>query len=189
MQIDGQTVLPYGAKSYPERLKRLSDAPAVLFAKGSLCQLRDAERRIAVVGSRGVCEEALHAAWTFGLKLADRGVDVVSGLAVGCDASAHEGCLAAVGTGAAVAVLPGGLDDVVPPCTEGFARRVLEAGGALVSEEPPETKVEAWSFVRRDRLIAALASRLVVVQTGTSGGTLRRKARRAAHLVPPPQCP
>ena len=101
--------------------------------------------------------------------LARAGVVVVSGLAMGIDAAAHEGALDA--GGGTVAVLASAVDQPTPRCNAGLADEVLASGGWLVSERPPMASVRPSDFPRRNRLVAGLVSALVVVEAGLSSGT------------------
>jgi DNA processing protein len=107
------------------------------------------------------------------------GVVVVSGLALGVDAAAHEGCL--LGGGYTVAVLGSGVDVIYPASNAGLARRLIEAGGALVSQFPAGTEPRAANFPRRNWTIAALAEVVVVVEAAEGSGALIT-ADAALHL-------
>jgi DNA processing protein len=133
---------------------------------------------VAVVGARAATLTGLEVARDLGRELAAAGVLVISGLARGIDAAAHRGALEAGGP--TVAVLGCGVDLCYPPGHE----RLLEAvcgAGAVVSEDPPGTEPTAWRFPRRNRLIAALALGVVVVEAGERSGALST-ARHAADL-------
>ena len=95
---------------------------------------------------------------------------VVSGLALGCDAAAHEGCLEA--RGQTVAVLPGGIRRIYPPQHHGLADRILKASGCLLSEYPPDEPPQSCYFVERDRLQSGLSGALVVAETDIRGGAM-----------------
>jgi DNA processing protein len=154
--------------AYPDRLRDLADPPAVLHVAGApeAVGLGDA---VAVVGARRATHYGLTVADDIGRGLAAAGVSVVSGLALGVDAAAHTGALA--GTAPPVAVLAGGADRPYPASK----RRLYEAvrtGGAVVSELPPGFGIHRWAFVARNRLIAALARVVVVVEATERSGSL-----------------
>ena len=111
--------------------------------------------------------------------LAAAGVVVVSGLALGVDAAAHEGCL--LGGGCTVAVLGSGVDVIYPASNAGLARRLVEAGGAVVSQFPAGSEPRAANFPRRNWTIAALAEVVVVVEAAEGSGALIT-ADAALHL-------
>ncbi len=159
---------------YPAAVRGLADAPAFLFVRGTLAP---GARVVAIVGARAATPYGLHVARTLAADLARCDVCVVSGLARGIDAAAHEGALE--GGGASVAVVPSGLDAIVPPQHVPLAERLV-ARGALVSEwasGPPRFR---GAFVTRNRIIAALAAATVVVEAGESSGALATAAAARA---------
>jgi DNA processing protein len=124
---------------------------------------------VAVVGARRATQYGLTVAHDIGRGLSAAGISVVSGLALGVDSSAHGGALA--GVAAPVAVLAGGCDQPYPPSKRGLYAAV-RSGGAIVSEMPPGFGVHRWAFVARNRLIAALAQVVVVVEATERSGSL-----------------
>jgi DNA processing protein len=172
-----------GDADYPAGLRDLRDAPAALQVRGALPPWG---RSVAVVGSRAATPYGLAFARRLAGDLAAAGVPVVSGLARGIDAAAHEGALAAGGP--TVAVLPGGLDAITPPEHTGLAERVA-GRGALLSEWEGARPANRGMFVRRNRLIAALARVVVVVEAAERSGALStasaaRRLGRALLAVP-----
>jgi DNA processing protein len=125
---------------------------------------------VAVVGGRRASPLRLAAARSLGAGLAGAGRRVVSGGAAGVDAAAHAGALDA--SGATVAVLGCGLDVAYPRGNAGLFRRILDAGGTLAGEHPPGDPPRAAHFPVRNRLIAALAEAVVVVEAGGRSGSL-----------------
>jgi DNA processing protein len=156
-------------EAYPASLRDLHDPPAVLHVAGSLERARLGDA-VAVVGARRATGYGLTVARDLGSRLATAGVTVVSGLALGVDSAAHAGALAGEG-GAPVAVLAGGADRPYPASKRQLYAAVREAG-AVVSEMPPGTGVHRWAFVARNRLIAALAQVVVVVEATERSGSL-----------------
>jgi DNA processing protein len=153
---------------YPPLLKEIFDPPAVLFYRGKLpCTERP---MAAVVGTRRPAAAAASQAFDLARDLGRAGIAVVSGLALGIDAMAHRGNLE--GGAATVAVLGSGADEVYPASNRLLARRILETGGALLSEYPPGTQPRPWRFPARNRIIAALARGTVVVQAPEKSGAL-----------------
>lgn len=126
--------------------------------------------RVAIVGSRRPSAYGEAVADRLAADLAAAGVVVVSGLAYGVDAAAHQGALAA--QGCTVAVLGTGIDIVYPAAHRGLARRIEERGGALVSEFPDGTPPRRPNFPRRNRTMAALSHAVVVVEAGEGSGAL-----------------
>lgn len=137
---------------------------------------------VAVVGTRKCTRYGLNLAEAFGDALSGAGWTTVSGLARGIDAAAHRGTLR--GRGSAVAVLGCGVDVIYPAENAGLYQAILDAGGAMMSEYPPGTPPDRWRFPARNRIIAAIASAVVVVEAGERGGALIT-ARLAAELGRP----
>lgn len=151
---------------YPRPLLDLALPPPVLFVAGEL----DARPAVAIVGSRRASPYGLEVARWFGRALADAGALVVSGLALGIDGAAHRGALAAEG-GATAAILGCGLDVEYPRAHARLACEI-RARGAVVSEFPCGTPPEPWRFPVRNRILAALACVVVVVEAAPRSGSL-----------------
>ena len=167
---------------YPERLRHDIDPPPALFVRGEIRHLQGSS--VGIVGTRHATEYGRTAASELGRHLAVAGVNVVSGLALGVDAAAHRGVLAAIQplnhdrretpgaqTGAPVGVVASGLDVVYPRANGGLWRAVAEAG-VVVSESPPGTPPDRFRFPLRNRIIAALSRVVVVVESRASGGSM-----------------
>jgi len=155
---------------YPEGLRHLACPPPALFVRGNESALPAAAGCVAVIGSRRCTEMGRAMARELSAGLVREGLVVVSGLALGIDAAAHEGALDAGGS--TLAVLASAVDCPTPHRNAGLAAEILEQGGWLVSERPPGATVRAWDFPRRNRLVAALVSVVVVVEAGLRSGTL-----------------
>jgi DNA processing protein len=152
---------------YPPQFRELADAPAWLYVKGDPAWL--ARPMIAIVGSRNATPQGVRDAQAFAHALSDAGLTIVSGLALGIDAAAHEGGLA--GLASSVAVVATGLDRVYPARNRALAHR-LAAGGAIVSEFPVGTPPRRGHFPRRNRLISGLALGVLVVEAAMRSGSL-----------------
>ena len=153
---------------YPTRLREVDDPPALLFVTGQAAAL--AGPLVAVVGSRSPTPAGLKAARELSQALAAAGIGVVSGLAVGIDAAAHQGALA--GGGATLAVAGTGPDQVYPRYHAKLAAEIVVGGGALVSEYPPGTGPLAANFPRRNRIISGLSHGTLVVEAALRSGSL-----------------
>jgi DNA processing protein len=162
---EGFRAVTYGEEAYPGRLKLAPDPPPALFIGGEL----GGGTTVAIVGSRRATRSGLETAGVLGRTLAARGVCVVSGLAAGVDAAAHEGALAAGGR--TMGVLGCGIDVVYPRENRELFRRVRE-GGALVSEYFLGEAPLAWRFPARNRIIAGLSDAVVVVEAPEKSGAL-----------------
>ncbi|MEY2477116.1 MAG: processing protein [Actinomycetota bacterium] len=164
----GVAVRVLGRPGYPDVLAEDHQPPAVLFSKGSLQHLE--VPRVAIVGTRRCTRYGHDVAHRLGRELAAAGVVVVSGLAKGIDGAAHEGALS-VGIAPPVGVVGSGHDVVYPAVHRSLWRRVAEAG-ALLSEAPLGARPEQWRFPARNRIIAALAQAVVVVESHAAGGSM-----------------
>ncbi|HYI62782.1 MAG TPA: DNA-processing protein DprA [Acidimicrobiales bacterium] len=159
-----------GEPGHPARVADDPEPPVVLFSDGDRGAL--AGPTVAVVGTRRCTRAGAELAVELGLACARAGVRVVSGLAVGIDAAAHRGALAA-GEGAAppVAVVGTGLDVVYPARSRSLWEAVA-ASGVVLSEHPLGTGPARWRFPARNRLVAALADAVVVVESPRTGGSM-----------------
>ncbi|HET6954459.1 MAG TPA: DNA-processing protein DprA [Acidimicrobiales bacterium] len=158
-----------GSPAYPPALAGDVEPPAVVFHRGAP-EVLAAGPRVAVVGTRRCSSTGAGVAYELGRDLAAAGVTIVSGLAAGVDGAAHRGALAAEGA-PPVGVVGTGLDVVYPPGQGALWRAVAEAG-VLLSEAPLGARPERWRFPARNRIIAALADRVVVVESHRRGGSL-----------------
>jgi DNA processing protein len=161
----GARLLASSEDAYPRALKALDAPPPVLWALGDASLLtRD---MVAVVGARVASAAGRRFARDLAAGLGDAGWVVVSGMARGIDAAAHEGALRA-GT---VAVLAGGVDDVYPPEHAGL-HDALRRQGCLISERPPGATAKAADFPRHNRIISGLSRGVVVVEAELRSGSL-----------------
>jgi len=155
---------------YPARLNRAEtqDCPVVLYVLGQADL--GAERTVGIVGTRRATPQGRDNTEHLVAGLEPLGVPVVSGLAYGIDSAAHAAALAhRLPT---VAVLGHGLDRIYPPSNRQLASRIVEQGGALVTEYPHGTAIHAGNFPARNRIIAALSDAVVVVEASERGGAL-----------------
>ena len=173
-QALGARLLCLGSDAYPPLLARLPDAPPCLWVMGDAGLLR--RDSVALVGARNASSLGTRMARALARDLGAAGQAVVSGLARGIDAAAHQAALES-GT---VAVMAGGIGQVYPRQNDGLARDIGKAG-ALISEMPPRLAPQARHFPRRNRLIAGLSRAVVVVEGAAKSGSLIT-AREAADL-------
>jgi DNA processing protein len=165
----GSTTDSY-ARVWNARLDDLPDPPREpLYARGLHLTEALAAPTVAIVGARACSGYGAQVARTFARELAAAGVTVISGLARGVDAEAHRGTLEAGGR--TVAVLGCGIDRDYPAAHAELARRIADTG-ALVSEYEPGVEPAPWRFPARNRIIAALADRVVIVEARTRSGAL-----------------
>ncbi len=164
----GARVLIWDDPDYPPLLKNLPDAPPVLYVKGQLTET-DREWTVAIVGTRRATAYGRQAADTLSTELARNGITIVSGLARGIDACAHEAALKAGGR--TLGVLACGIDQVYPPEHVKLAARIAEQG-ALLTESPCGSPPEAGNFPARNRIISGLSLGTIVVEAGETSGAL-----------------
>lgn len=153
---------------YPDRLRDLGDAPAVIHVAGDVGALYDVDS-VGLVGARRATPYGLEVARQLGRALSRAGVPVVSGLALGVDAAAHAGALD--GPALPIAVLAGGADVPYPARMRALHAHIAERG-CVVSEMPPGFAARRWCFVARNRTIAALSAVTVVVEAAVRSGSL-----------------
>jgi DNA processing protein len=163
-------------KSYPKNLAEIDTAPLVLYVKGILKQ-RDVNS-VAIVGSRRMTSYGKEVAERFATQLCNWGVSIISGLAFGVDAKAHEACIEAGGR--AIAVLASGLDIVSPRSNQYLADRIVSSGGALISEYPLGYPPQKSSFPNRNRIISGMAKAVLVIEGLAKSGTIHT-AKHAAE--------
>lgn len=153
--------------AYPKQLLDIPAAPPWLYLRGDPAWL--SRPMLAVVGSRNATPQGLRDARAFAQALSEAGLTIVSGLALGVDAAAHDGGLA--GLASSVAVVGTGLDRVYPARNKTLAHR-LAAEGAIVSEFPVGTPPRSGHFPRRNRIISGLSLGVLVVEAAPESGSL-----------------
>lgn len=160
--------IDFESADFPARLREIPDPPRQLYCTGNVSLLK--ERSIGVVGARKNTVYGKNVALMIGRRLAECGVTVTSGLALGIDGYSHEGALDA--DGKVIGVLGSGIDHMTPQRNRGLMMRGLENGGLIVSEYAPEVAAFKASFPARNRIISGLSEALVVVEAGLDSGSL-----------------
>lgn len=160
--------LKFEDRDYPQSLRSIHEPPKILWGEGDSSLLHEGTR-VALVGSREATSYGRSTALRLGRELAERGMIVVSGLAVGIDAAAHEGALRAGGK--TLAVLGCGMDIPYPKENLDLKRRIGERG-LLLTEFSDGEEPAPWTFPRRNRIISGLSSAVVVVEAGEKSGAL-----------------
>jgi DNA processing protein len=169
-----------GEPTYPSALAEDPQAPAVLFSRGRMDAF-DAPR-VAIIGTRRCTHYGREVAAELGHDLAVAGAAIVSGLAYGIDGAAHHGACAA-GASAPIGIVASGLDVIYPPRHAELWHEVAEKG-VLLSEGPLGTRPDAWRFPTRNRLIAASAQALVIVESHAGGGSMHTVEAAIARSRP-----
>ncbi|MBX3649131.1 MAG: DNA-processing protein DprA [Rhodocyclaceae bacterium] len=163
----GNAILTLADTAYPQCLLDAPDPPTVLYVKGRV-ELLNAPA-LAIVGSRNATPQGESNAEAFAAALANAGLTIVSGLALGIDAAAHRGGLR--GVGSTIAVIGTGIDRVYPARNQALARDIA-ASGAIISEFPLGTPALRENFPRRNRVISGLARGCLVVEAAERSGSL-----------------
>lgn len=175
----GVVVLLPDEEHWPSALVTDPEPPRLLFVRGDASLLE--RPGVAVVGTRRCTAGGVQIAGSFGAGLADAGLTVISGLALGVDGAAHRGALGA--DGVPVGVVGSGLDIVYPARHRRLWADVAERG-VLVGEAPLGAAPERWRFPARNRIIAALSLAVVVVESGARGGSMTTATEAADRGVP-----
>ncbi|MFH0952482.1 MAG: DNA-processing protein DprA [Patescibacteria group bacterium] len=161
------TAVTIDSTDYPERLKQISDPPLIMYVRGNPKALNNS--LLSVVGTRRCTSYGEEAVKKIVKPLADFGLTIVSGLALGIDSLAHRACLP---NGRTIAVLAGGLDYIYPAVNNSLARAIISAGGCLISEQPPGIRPNRGRFPQRNRIIAGLSKATLVIEAGERSGAL-----------------
>lgn len=154
---------------YPLKLQQIKPLPKQLYVKGNVNELFS-RPSVTVVGSRSVSAYGTTVTSRLAGELAGAGVTIISGLALGVDSLAHKAALDAGGL--TIAVLPCGLDRIYPARHRALAARILEQGGALISEYPDGSPIYASSFIARNRIAAGLSDAVLITEAAERSGTL-----------------
>lgn len=167
-QRSGVRILSFLDPEYPKLLSQSGDDPGIIYIKGSLHIFP--MKSVAIIGTRHPTDDGMIAAEDITRRFVERGWSIVSGLALGCDVLAHETALTLQGH--TVAVLAHGLQTISPRQHRGMADRIVDSGGALISEFPFGKGASKAFFVKRDRTQAALSQGVVMIQSSLGGGSL-----------------
>lgn len=166
-QKKGIRFVPYACEDYPERLRYIYQPPYALFVKG---KIPDRSKSVGIVGARMCSEYGRSIARMLGKRLAERQVQVISGMALGIDSAAHAGALSAKGK--TFAVLGCGCDICYPRNSVNIYHNISESEGGILSEYPPGTEPKPYRFPERNRIISALSDVVVVVEAREKSGSL-----------------
>lgn len=163
----GAEIIALDEPNYPPQLKNIHDPPPLLYIQGNL--LPADSKAIAIVGTRRATRYGLETARKFAFELAQLGITIVSGLALGIDSAAHEGALQSKGR--TIAVLGSGIDQIFPKVNIKLAGNI-KTNGAVVSELPLGQKPEQWTFPQRNRIISGLSLGVIIVEGHYDSGAM-----------------
>ncbi len=156
-------------KLFPTALKNIPSSPKLLYVLGDLKPLKHT-KVVGIVGSRAVTPYGQQTTTRLAEELTRRGIAIVSGLALGVDALAHRA--ATQQGGYTIAVLANGLDTIQPSSNRSLALKILELGGAIISEYPEGTPGLKQNFVARNRLVSGLSDGLLITEATERSGSL-----------------
>lgn len=167
IEMQGIKILTWQDEAYPQRLKEIDQPPPVLYVRGEY--LPDDLFAVAIVGTRRVTSYGRQITEELSSFLAANGMTVISGLARGVDAIAHQSALKAGGR--TIGILGSGVDKIYPPEHRGLAEQMMEQG-AIISDYAPGTPPDASNFPPRNRIISGLSLAVVVIEAGETSGAL-----------------
>lgn len=151
-------------------MRNMAKPPAQIYTAGAPLESLLKRPRVAIVGSRRITPYGRQVTTQLAGELAEQGVVIISGLALGIDAAAHQAALDAGGL--AIAVLPSPIEKIVPAMNRPLARRIIEWGGALVTEYGEDDKTFKQNFIARNRLVSGLADVLLITEASEKSGSL-----------------
>ena len=152
---------------YPKKLLKIKDAPDQLYVMGDESLLN--KQSLAIIGSRDCTEYGYRQALRFSKEVAQQGICIVSGMAIGIDGAAHIGAKSECGK--TVAVLGGGFNNIFPKENEELFYEILEKGGCIISEYAPDVEADSENFPRRNRIVSGLSDGVLVVEARYRSGT------------------
>lgn len=152
---------------YPDRLRCISSPPKQLYVLGDETLLNG--MNLAIIGSRNCTEYGERQANIFAKELSIGGLNIVSGMALGIDSIAHKACLEAGGK--TIAVLGSGFNHIYPKENEKLFFKILDSGGAIISEYGPNTEVDSRHFPARNRIVSGISLGILVVEAAYRSGT------------------
>lgn len=154
---------------YPSKLKNIYDAPKVIFYKGDISNIGK-NFSMGVVGSRKPTTYGIECTKKITKQLSEYGVDIISGLAIGIDAISHETSL--LGNGNTFGILGSGIDNPLPKTNIRLMNKIVDSGGAVISEHGINKKVLPYYFANRNRIISGLSEGVVIVEAAEKSGAL-----------------
>ena len=164
------------SKEYPSKLKNIYDVPIKIYVLGDKKLLN--EKAIAIVGTRMATRYGKKISYEFAKEISKKGINIISGMALGIDSYAHLGCIKAQNeidskkTGKTIAVMGSGFNNIYPKENIELARKIIKSGGCIITEYTIETKPEKINFPKRNRIISGLSDGVLVVEADKKSGAL-----------------
>lgn len=159
-----------GNIKYPQKLKEIYDPPTTIYVLGNDEILN--EKAIAIVGARKATTYGKKVSLEMSKELSKKGINIISGLALGIDTYAHLGNIQAQSLGKTIAVLGSGIDKIYPKENIELARKIIKSGGCIISEYPIGTEPQKKNFPQRNRIISGLSNGILVVEASKKSGAL-----------------
>lgn len=153
--------------NYPEQLRVIENPPKQLYAKGNIGLLKS--NIISIIGSRACSENGIKLAEQFSKELVYQGLTIASGMAIGIDTIAHQTTLQEKGK--TIAVLGNGLQHIFPKKNIELYQQIIEKGGLVITEYPPEEEAKSKNFLERNRIVSGLALGILIVEAAYRSGT------------------
>jgi len=181
------SVINWEDKKYPSLLKNIPDPPICLYVKGNVDNFDFDKLTIGIVGTRTPTIYGQQVAKKFSSELTRAGFTIISGLAIGIDAIAHWECLNSAGK--TIAVLGCGVNVIYPADNRNLYYKIIEKGGLIISEFPPEQLVLKGLFISRNRIISGLSKGVIIIEGGEHSGALitaRYAAEQGRDVFAPP---
>lgn len=157
-------------ENYSKELKMINNPPALLYYRGDISKL-NLLKIVAVIGTRKPSSDGEKISYNLGNVLSKKGYGVINGLALGCDTWALKGSMSA-NVSYPIAVVSGGVNEIYPKENRKLAEDILEKGGCIISEYPPDTEIKRYMYVQRDRIQAGLSNGIIIVEAMESSGTM-----------------
>lgn len=161
-------VIPYTDKKYPKRLSHCADSPILIYTKGNTDL--NPKKSLAIVGTRKCTKYGKDFVTQLIEELSDYDIQIISGMALGIDAAAHKNAVEFKKT--TIGVLGHALNTIYPPEHKNLAIKMIENGGALLSEYPSQNKMHPSNFPQRNRIIAGMSDAVIVVESAIKGGAV-----------------
>lgn len=164
-------LIKYSDNIYPKKLKNIDDFPIYLYIRGNLKLIN--QKNLAIVGARNASTYGKGISRKLAYELAERNINIVSGLAIGIDKQAHLGALDSR-KGKTIAILATSVleKEMYPIQNLRVFQRILEQGGAIISEYPFGGKIEKYRFIERNRIISGLSDKIIVIEASEKSGSL-----------------
>ena len=178
--------IPYNSKHYPKRLLKIKKPPKILYAVGNI-ELLNKEITLGIIGSRDCTQYGIKYAHIFSKEISKNDICIISGMAIGIDATSHIGAINQEGK--TIAVLGSGLNNVYPEENEWLFHKILKNGGCIITEYEANVEPNPKNFPKRNRIVSALSDAILVVEAEYRSGTsitakLAKEEGKTIYCIP-----